>query len=120
MDIIALLPTLMLGMIFIIIVPFAILIAIFLRVIENESKGLLTMVGGFLMMCIGYFFMFLIAMSWGESNIISTAITTESLVLEANFITIILFSLPVVWIISSVFLMKDGYMKYKKSEEEEE
>ena len=115
MDIIAVLPSFLIGLVVIIVIPFSILLSIILRVIENESKGLLTMLGGFLMMCVGYLFMFVIVIAWNGSDIISTAITTESLVFEANFMGIALFSIPVVWVIASAMLMKEGYKSYKES-----
>jgi len=112
-----LLPSLLVGIIFIVIIPFAILMTIFLRIIEAESKGLLTMLGGFFMMCMGYLFMFVIALSWNGSDLISTAITSETLVFEANFIGIALFSIPVIWVVASALLMKEGYKEYKESAE---
>jgi len=119
MDLITILPTLLVGMIIIVIVPFVILITIFLRMMGNESRGILEMLAGFLLMCTGYLFMFLIAITWGGSNILSTAMTNEALVLEANYMAIALFSIPVVWVIASLILMKDGYKKYKEMTEEE-
>jgi len=119
MDILTILPYMLIGMILIVIVPFVILISIFLRMIENESKGLLEMVSGFLLMCMGYLFMFLIALSWSGSNIVSTAVTNEALVFEANFMALAVFSIPIVWILASVILMRDGYRKYKQFSEEE-
>ncbi|MBN2101729.1 MAG: hypothetical protein JW716_02565 [Candidatus Aenigmarchaeota archaeon] len=118
MDIITILPTLLIGMIIIVIVPFVILITIFLRMMGNGSRGILEMLAGFLLMCTGYLFMFFIAITWGGSNILSTAITNESLVLEANYMAVALFSIPVIWVIASVILMKDGYKKYKELSED--
>ncbi len=112
------LPTMIIGMIIIVIIPFVILITIFLRMIENESKGLLQMLAGFLLMCTGYLFMFLIAVTWSGSNIMSTAVTSEALIFEANYLAVALFSIPVIWVMVAVFLMKDGYNKYKELSED--
>lgn len=120
MDLILVLPYLLVGIVAIIMVPFAILATIFLRMLGEESKGLLTMFGGFLMMCIGYFILFAVTVSWSGSGLISTAITTDSLVVEANFMGLLLYSLPVIWVIGSGLLMKDGYAQYKNAEEEED
>ena len=118
MDLISILPSLLIGMIIIVIVPFVILISLFLRMIKEESQGILELLAGFLLMCTGYLFMFIISLTWSESNILSTAITSEALVLEANYMAIALFSIPVVWVLAAVILMKDGYKKFKEASEE--
>ena len=110
-----LLSCMIIGLLTIVIFPFTILLGIFLKIMEQRSKGLVTMLLGFLLISFGFLFVVILGIAWPERFLITTEIGYSYLGIKLHLMDIILWSIPLIWIVFSCWIMWKGYTEYKLS-----
>ena len=110
-------PYLIMGMVIIVILPLTVLMFIFLKFLQKESKGLVTMFFGFFLMTIGYLFVFFISLTQGDRFVLTLAFSQSRWEFEIFTMDLLLFSIPVAWIAISLWIIRKGYLEYKAEKE---
>ena len=110
-------PYLIMGMVIIVILPLTVLMFIFLKFLQKESKGLVTMFFGFFLMTIGYLFVFFISLTQGDRFVLTLAFSQSRWEFEIFTMDLLLFSIPVAWVAISLWIIRKGYLEYKREKE---
>lgn len=118
MESLTLIPYLIMGMVVIVILPLTIIMFLFLKFLQKQSKGLVTMFFGFFLMSIGYLFVFFITLTQGDRFVLTLAFSQTRWEFEIFIMDILLLSIPIAWISVSLWIIKRGYSEYKEEEKE--
>ncbi len=104
----------MIGIILIIVVPFLILLLFISYFFPKKSLGLSMMFFGFLLMTIGFFFVYLLAITFPEHFIIKVVPKTSHLEFQFFLMDALLYSIPTAWILTSIYIIWEGQSKYMR------
>jgi len=117
LETLSLIPYLILGMVVIVVIPLTALMFVFLKFLQQESRGLVTMFFGLFLMSVGYLFLFFITLTHGDRFVLTLAFSQTRWEFEIFVMDILLLSIPILWIGVSFWIIKKGYSQYKEESE---
>jgi len=90
----------------VIILPFVIIVWIFVNNVEEKSRGVITMLLGFLLMGFGSFFIFVFHFLWPQKFLVTASVSGSRVGIEFSLLEMLLWAIPLAWVVFSFWVVK--------------